>query len=88
MNPSTTLPTQPKNSFLTALLSLVVPGAGQIYLNQYTRGAIIFVMTVVLGYVIKWAAEGSSKVGEMELGERDDDLGLDSVGGVLGVECL
>ena len=68
MNPSTTLPTQPKNSFLTALLSLVVPGAGQIYLNQYTRGAIIFVMTVVLGYVIKWAAEGPSKVGEMELG--------------------
>ncbi|MBI5081419.1 MAG: hypothetical protein HZB17_08985, partial [Chloroflexi bacterium] len=68
MNPTSSLKAQAKNPIVSSLLSLVIPGAGQVYLSQYTRGGIIFVMTLVLGYVIKWAAEGPSKVGEMELG--------------------
>ena len=68
MNPTSSLTARTKNPIVPSLLSLVIPGAGQIYLSQYTRGGIISVMTVVLGYVIKWSAEGPSKVGEMELG--------------------
>ncbi|MBI5712604.1 MAG: hypothetical protein HZC38_04165 [Chloroflexi bacterium] len=58
MNPTSSLKAQAKNPIVSSLLSLVIPGAGQVYLSQYTRGGIIFVMTLVLGYVIKWAAEG------------------------------
>lgn len=38
-----------RNSYLAGLLSLVVPGLGQIYCGQGTKGATILVAAIVVG---------------------------------------
>ena len=57
MNSSTTLPPRPANPALAAILSLIVPGAGQFYLKERWRGVSIFIATVACGYLIYWGTD-------------------------------
>ncbi len=57
MNLSTTHPARSNGAILAALLSLLVPGAGQIYLRDLTRGIAILTTTVVSGLLIYWAQD-------------------------------
>jgi len=45
------------NPVLASILSLLIPGAGQIYLRDWLRGIAIFVTTVVSGVLIYWAQD-------------------------------
>ena len=56
-----------KNPMLAALLSLVVPGAGQFYLRDWKRGLTIFVTALVSAFLIYWAFD-NFHVGEIALG--------------------
>ena len=53
---ATTLP-RPNNAGLAALLSLIVPGLGQIYLKRPWRGAMILLTIPLIGYIINWALD-------------------------------
>ena len=59
MKPSSTLP---------ALLSLLVPGAGQFYLGKRGRGALIFLAAPAQGYLIYWALD-NFKIGQVTLND-------------------
>jgi phosphonate transport system permease protein len=67
MESSATLPVQTKNASLAALLSLVVPGAGQIYADKLWRGITILVSAVVLAFLTNWGLD-NGHIGEIELG--------------------
>ena len=45
------------SSTLPALLSLLVPGAGQFYLGKRGRGVLIFLAALAQGYLIYWALD-------------------------------
>ncbi len=52
------------SSTLSALFSLLVPGAGQFYLGKRGRGALIFLAALVQGYLIYWALD-NFKIGQV-----------------------
>ncbi len=54
-------------SFTAAILSLVIPGGGQVYLKQIWRGVTILFTTVVLAYLVNWGFE-NGKIGLVEFG--------------------
>ncbi len=58
-----------KNPFLTGLLSLLVPGAGQIYQKKFSRGSAIFATTLVLLYLIDWGLD-NFKIGLATIGSQ------------------
>jgi phosphonate transport system permease protein len=55
------------SSALSALLSLLVPGAGQFYLGKRGRGGLIFLAALAQGYLIYWALD-NFKIGQVILG--------------------
>jgi len=57
MTSSSTLPAGKSKTSLASLLSLIVPGAGQFYLGQRGRGALILLATLAQGYLIPWALD-------------------------------
>lgn len=57
MNSSTTLISRSPNSILAAVLSLIIPGAGQFYLKDRIRGIAIFATTIICGWLIYWATD-------------------------------
>lgn len=54
MNPSLAMTPRP---LLVALLSLVIPGAGQFYLRARTRGVTILLTTLIGGLLVYWAQD-------------------------------
>ena len=56
------------SSTLSALFSLLVPGAGQFYLGKRGRGALIFLAALVQGYLIYWALD-NFKIGQVTAGD-------------------
>ncbi len=57
MESSSTLPSHNDKAPLASLLSLIVPGAGQFYLGQRGRGALILLAALAQGYLIPWALD-------------------------------
>ena len=57
MESSPILPARDKNVSLATVLSLVIPGAGQFYLRQRGRGALLFLAALAQGYLIPWALD-------------------------------
>ncbi len=57
MNLSTTHPTRSNGAILAAFLSLLIPGAGQMYLRDWSRGIAILSTTAVSGLLIYWAQD-------------------------------
>ena len=55
MESSATLPTPPRKPRLVAFLSLIIPGAGQIYLKERERGSLILLSAFVQAFLISWA---------------------------------
>ncbi len=53
--------------FISWLLSLFIPGAGQFYLKKYWRAISIFVTTALLAFLVNWAFN-SAQIGEVTLG--------------------
>ena len=52
-----TTSSRPHNPVLPSVLSLVIPGAGQFYLGNRTRGAVILVTTLIGGALIYWTQD-------------------------------
>ena len=48
---------RPHNPLLAAILSLLVPGAGQFYICERSRGIALFVTTLACGVLIFWAQD-------------------------------
>jgi phosphonate ABC transporter permease subunit PhnE len=67
MESSATLPVRAKNPSLAALLSLVVPGAGQFYAKSRGRGVVVFAAAAVLAYLVNWGLD-SFKIGALQIG--------------------
>lgn len=67
METSTTLPAQPKDAPIAAILSLIVPGAGQFLQKDRGRGIAILVATLVQVYLITWAFD-TSNAGQIVIG--------------------
>lgn len=65
MESTATLP--PKNVPLAALLSLIIPGAGQMYLKDWRRGLAILATALGMVLLIYWAYD-NFRVGEIALG--------------------
>jgi phosphonate ABC transporter permease subunit PhnE len=57
MASSSTLPAGKSKTSLASLFSLIVPGAGQFYLGQRWRGALILLAMLAQGYLIPWALD-------------------------------
>ncbi len=57
MNLSTTRPTRFDSPILAALLSLLIPGAGQMYLRDRSRGIAILSITIISALLIYWAQD-------------------------------
>lgn len=51
-----TVSPSPKSAPTATLLSLIVPGVGQLYLGMRTRGIAIFLTTILLGSLIYWSS--------------------------------
>ncbi len=64
---STTLPSSAKNAPLASVLSLFIPGAGQVYLRSHGRGVAIFTTTLVLAFLINWALD-NFRIGRVAAG--------------------
>ncbi|TAH49916.1 MAG: phosphonate ABC transporter, permease protein PhnE [Chloroflexota bacterium] len=62
-----TAPPKTKNPLLAALLSLIIPGAGQLYLGARNVALAIFATTVVLAFLI-WFTLENFRVGQIEIG--------------------
>ncbi|MCU0504146.1 MAG: hypothetical protein MUC51_20735 [Anaerolineae bacterium] len=62
-----TPPARAQKAALAALFSLIIPGLGQIYLKRRGRGILIFVATLLLGFIINWALD-NFKVGRVTVG--------------------
>ena len=43
--------TPPKSAILAAVISLLIPGVGQIYLGQTTKGLIILAASILLSWI-------------------------------------
>ncbi len=52
---------------LATILSIFIPGSGQLYLKHRWRGMIIFLATVILGFVINWGL-ANFKTGQITIG--------------------
>lgn len=61
------LPSTSQNPGIAALLSLIVPGAGQLYSRARNAAIAIFGMTVVMAFLI-WFCLDNFHVGEIQLG--------------------
>ncbi len=57
MAPFATLPIRKSSPSLPALLSLIIPGAGQLLLGQRGRSILIFFTALAQGYLIPWALD-------------------------------
>jgi phosphonate ABC transporter permease subunit PhnE len=64
---SAAVPARLKNAPLAALLSLIVPGAGQFYQKDREGGAMILLAALAQVYLINWAL-GNSGVAQMTIG--------------------
>jgi len=51
----TSAPPRSQNALLASVLSLLIPGAGQLYLRKRQRGIAILAGVLVLAYLINWA---------------------------------
>ncbi|MBI4789400.1 MAG: phosphonate ABC transporter, permease protein PhnE [Chloroflexi bacterium] len=67
METSTTLRVPAKNASFVPILSLVIPGAGQIYLKQTWRGISILLTTIILAALVNWGLD-NGKIGLITLG--------------------
>jgi phosphonate ABC transporter permease subunit PhnE len=67
MNPPLTHPAAPGKAPAASLLSLIVPGAGQYFLGQRGRGALILLAAAAQGYLIPWAL-ANFRVAKMSVG--------------------
>ncbi len=67
MQPPAPSPARAQKAALAALLSLIIPGLGQIYLKQRWRGILIFIATLLLGFLINWALD-NFKIGRVTVG--------------------
>ncbi|MBM3134465.1 MAG: phosphonate ABC transporter, permease protein PhnE [Chloroflexi bacterium] len=50
----TSSPPRSQNALLASVLSLLIPGAGQLYLRKHQRGLAILAGVLVLAYLINW----------------------------------
>jgi phosphonate transport system permease protein len=57
MESSTTVPDQPRATPIVAILSLIVPGAGQFYGKDRARGAMILLAAFAQAFLIYWALD-------------------------------
>jgi phosphonate transport system permease protein len=60
-------PSRRADATLPALLSLLIPGAGQFYLGQRERGVLILVAALAQGYLIPWALD-NFRIAKVSLG--------------------
>jgi phosphonate ABC transporter permease subunit PhnE len=60
MSTSSAIPFPSTNGTLAAILSVFIPGAGQVYLRAWSRGIAIFVTTSITVFLILWAADNFS----------------------------
>ncbi len=67
MDPAVTLPARSQNASLASVLSLLIPGAGQLYLKHWRRGVAVLTTTLVLAYLINWALD-NFKIGQVSIG--------------------
>ncbi len=67
---SSTHPTRKNTAWLPALLSLIIPGAGQYALGQRGRGVLILIAALVQGYLIPWALE-NFRIAKATLGSME-----------------
>lgn len=67
MDSSAALTSRSDKAPLAAILSLIVPGAGQIYLKDRGRGAMILLAWLAQAYLIYWALD-NFHIGELEAG--------------------
>lgn len=67
MNSSVTLRLHAKPNITADLLSLVIPGAGQIFLKHTWRGVTILISVVILGYLTFWGLD-NGHIGEVTFG--------------------
>ena len=66
MSESTSVfPSHTRNPFVAGGLSLVIPGAGQIFVNRVWRGITILLTMPVLMYLIYWAWDNFA-IGKVE----------------------
>ncbi len=56
------------NPYLAAFLSLLIPGAGQVYLRKFVRGVAILVVALVLAFLIYWGQD-NFKIGQIQIGD-------------------
>ena len=61
--------TSTKNTVVAGALSLVIPGAGQVYAGRLWRGAAILFTTLLLAFLVNWALV-NFHIGEMAIGAR------------------
>src|SRR5574341_1382445 len=54
--------------YRVSFLSLLIPGAGQVYLRKFIRGLVIFVVALALAFLIYWA-EDNYRIGRMQFGD-------------------
>jgi phosphonate transport system permease protein len=59
----------PKKQSWTGWLSIIIPGLGQFLNGRRWRGIVIFIMTLMLGYLVNWALTLGQKVGQIQLGD-------------------
>ena len=67
METSTALRVPAKNASFVPFLSLIIPGAGQIYLKQTWRGISILLTTIILAALVNWGLD-NGKIGLTTLG--------------------
>jgi phosphonate ABC transporter permease subunit PhnE len=67
MEPSVPLRARAKHSTIAPLLSLVVPGSGQVYLKRTWRGITILLAALILAYLIPWGFDNLD-IGKFTLG--------------------
>ncbi len=67
MESSAALPTPPRNPLLVAFFSLIIPGAGQLYLEKRTRGVMILLSAFIQAVLIAWTLD-NLHVGKVTLG--------------------
>jgi phosphonate transport system permease protein len=66
---ATTLPARSSRASLAAAFSLIIPGAGQLYLKRRWRGLLIFTAVPVLAFLISWSLT-NFQIGQLTLGSQ------------------
>lgn len=62
----TNITSSPKNPIVATLLSLFIPGVGQLYLGERVIGAGILITALVLAYLINWALD-NFQIGRVQI---------------------